>query len=229
MHSPTPYTHGVKVCVADRPVTVSMSSSNRPAEVTSNQNWRSAMKRIFRSNSTLLIALVNITCLFPAWEGESRAQDTEPAKYNIDTTVDCNDYCSSNWRMHWACAIGYNFSGACIVPDEGSRGSRPQEGSGGRSCRLVGICYNREQDEANRRACAERYQSATQDCSPNNVVNFSCSSENSQIFGYECEGTDPQSGGHRALAKPAKLKPGSVKRGDQKTLGDTASVKKEGR
>jgi hypothetical protein len=139
------------------------------------------MKQIHHNGKTLLITTFAIGCmalvlLWPQWRGGLQAQGYGIETYQIDTPVNCNDYCSSNWTMHWACAIGFNFSGACIFEGQGR-------------CRLVGTCYNREDDAANRAACAAWYQQAAQECR-DGVASFYCSSENSAIRGWECRFPD---------------------------------------
>ena len=69
-------------------------------------------------------------------------------KYWIDQEVDCRDYCTSASAMNWACAIGYDFSGGCVLPEgEECTPIVPC------MCRLVGYCYNRDETEKEKAAC----------------------------------------------------------------------------
>jgi hypothetical protein len=99
-------------------------------------------------------------------------------KYWIDQEVDCYDFCTSGSAMNWACAIGYDFSGGCVLPeDQCTINSRCL-------CRLVGYCYNREEAEKEKAACDEIRKKADEDCAPNGVKDFWCS--NANVWGYEC-------------------------------------------
>jgi Concanavalin A-like lectin/glucanases superfamily/Coenzyme PQQ synthesis protein D (PqqD) len=60
-----------------------------------------------------------------------------PDKYSIMIDANCQDFCSTNERMHWVCPIGYNFSGSCQLPHEPP--ISPVD-----LCTLVGFCERRE-------------------------------------------------------------------------------------
>lgn len=132
------------------------------------------MSRFFLKNnlSRCLLALLSIAVLGivstprVAWAAD---------KYWIYQEVNCEDFCSSDSSMHFACAVGYNFSGSCVLPDRD-----------GGMCHLVGYCYNKEEEEKDTQACNQRRLRAHGDC-VYGIEDFWCS--NANVWGYECRQT----------------------------------------
>ncbi len=138
----------------------------------SEKSAAGALSWLLKKQVRLVALILSIAVLgILSTQRVARAAD----KYWIDQEVDCNDFCSSDSSMHFACAVGYNFSGSCVLPADGDYYGR---------CRLVGYCYNKEEDEKDRQACDERRRQAYEDCASNGVKDFWCS--NADVWGYEC-------------------------------------------
>jgi hypothetical protein len=96
--------------------------------------------RFVRIECPMRVAAVALLLLtLTGWSSFAPPATGQVEKYDVDMDVDCDTFCSPNFTMHFVCAIGFNFSGACVLPDSDPP-SAERGGTPPRLCRLVGIC-----------------------------------------------------------------------------------------